>query len=80
MEKNVIIMQYKGGNKQKDNQDSYRAITLSFIQLFDNIEPPTRPLQGKGCGRGRGVRKFRIASFMLRKSFNFTKENNSKLY
>ena len=52
MKKGAIITLYKGGNKRKDDPDSYRAITLSSvllkllerivlnrIQLFDNLTP-----------------------------------------
>ena len=52
MKKGVIITLYKGGNKRKDDADSYREITLSSvllqllerialtrIQLFDNLTP-----------------------------------------
>ena len=61
MKKGVIITLYKGGNKRKDNPDSYRAITLSSvllkllerilltrIQLFDTVSPPIHAMQGGG--------------------------------
>ena len=34
MKKGVIITLYKGGNKRKDDPDSYRAITLSSFNLL----------------------------------------------
>ena len=59
MKKGVIITLFKGGNKRKDDPDSYRAITLSSvilklletilltrIQLFENITQPIHSLQG----------------------------------
>ena len=59
MKKGVIITLFKGGNKRKDDPDSYRAITLSSvilkllerilltrIQLFENITKPMYSLQG----------------------------------
>ena len=33
MKKGTIITLYKGGNKRKDDPDSYRAITLSSLLL-----------------------------------------------
>ena len=59
MKKGVIISLFKGGQKKRDNLDSYRAITLTpvvtkllerilltRIELFDNIRPQIHHLQG----------------------------------
>lgn len=67
MKKGVIITLFKGGNKRKDDPDSYRAITLSSvilkllerilltrIQLFENITQPIHCLQG-GFQKKSGV-------------------------
>ena len=64
MKKGAIITLYKGGNKSKDNPDSYRAITLSSvllkllerilltrIQLFDTVSPPIHAMQGGGVSK-----------------------------
>ena len=89
MKKGVIITLYKGGNKRKDDPDSYRAITLSSvllklleriiltrIQLFDNLNPPIHALQG-GLQKNIGCL---ITSFMLRESIFYASENGSKVY
>ena len=89
MKRGVIISLFKGGNKQKDNPDNYRAITLSSvilkllerklltrIELFDSIQPPLHPLQGD-------FRKHigcTMTSFLVRESICFAKENGSKVY
>lgn len=89
MKKGIIITLYKGGNKRKDNPDSYRAITLSSvilklferilltrIQLFSRIQPPIHRLQG-GFQKDLGCL---MTSFMFREAIHFAKENNSRLY
>ena len=89
MKKGVIITLYKGGNKRKDDPDSYRAITLSSvllklleriiltrIQLFDNLNPPIHALQG-GFQKNIGCL---ITSFMLLESIFYASENGSKVY
>ena len=89
IKKGVIITLYKGGNKRKDDPDSYRAITLSSvllkllerivltrIQLFDNLNPPIHPLQG-GFQKNIGCL---ITSFMLRESIFYASENGSKVF
>ena len=89
MKKGTIITLYKGGNKRKDDPDSYRAITLSSvllkllervvltrIQLFDTLTPPIHALQG-GFQKNIGCL---MTSFLLRESIFYAKENGSKLY
>lgn len=89
MKKGVIITLFKGGNKRKDDPDSYRAITLSSvilkllervlltrIQLFDKLTPPIHAMQG-GFQKNLGCL---MTSFMLRESVFYAKENGSKLY
>lgn len=89
MKKGVIITLFKGGNKRKDDPDSYRAITLSSvilkllerilltrIQLFENITQPIHSLQG-GFKKNLGCL---MTSFLLRESIFSAKENSSKLF
>ena len=89
MKKGAIITLYKGGNKSKDNPDSYRAITLSSvllkllerilltrIQLFDTVSPPIHAMQG-GFQKNVGCL---MTSFLLRESIFYAKENGSKLH
>ena len=52
MKKGAIITLYKGGNKSKDNPDSYRAITLSSV-LLKTIKTP----YNFGCSEGIRVEK-----------------------
>ena len=87
MKKGIIITLFKGGNKRKDDPNSYRAITLtsSIFKLFERIlchritssmEKSLNPLQG--CfQQGMGCN---MTSYLLHESINFAKENNSKLY
>ena len=82
----IIITLYKGGNKRKDDPDSYRAITLTscVLKLFERIllnrissmQKPFNPLQG-GFQKGMGCT---MTSFLLQESVNYAKENGSKLY
>ena len=56
MKTGIIITLFKGGNKRKDDPDSYRAITLTscVLKLFERIllnrilaiDKPFNPLQG----------------------------------
>lgn len=87
MKRGVIITLFKGGNKRKDDPNSYRAITLtsSVLKLFERIlysrlstslEKKLNPLQG-GFQRHMGCN---MTSYLLHESIYYTKENNSKLY
>ena len=87
MKRGVIITLFKGGNKRKDDPNSYRAITLtsSVLKLFERIlysrlstsmEKKLNPLQG-GFQRHIGCN---MTSYLLHESIYYTKENNSKLY
>ena len=87
MKRGVIITLFKGGNKRKDDPNSYRAITLtsSVLKLFERIlysrlstsmEKKLNPLQG-GFQRHMGCN---MTSYLSHESIYYTKENNSKLY
>ena len=87
MKTGTIITLFKGGNKRKDDPNSYRAITLTsaVLKLFEkllykrivqSIDTPLNPLQG-GFQKNMGCN---MTSFILQESINYAKENNSKLY
>ena len=87
--KRVIITLYKGGNKRKDDPDSYRAITVSSVLLklleriiltrihpFDTLTPPIHAMQG-GFQKNIGCL---MTSFLIRESIFYARENGSKLF
>ncbi|MCG8044308.1 MAG: reverse transcriptase family protein, partial [Candidatus Thiodiazotropha endolucinida] len=86
MKTGIIITLFKGGNKRKDDPDSYRAITLTscVLKLFERIllnrilssHRPFNPLQG-GFQKGMACT---MTSFLVRESVYYAKENGSKLY
>ena len=89
MEVGVIITVFKGGNKRKDDPNSYRAITLTsalfklyervlHTRLVNSLPQALNPLQG-GFQRHMGCN---MTSFLLQESVHYAKENtcNSKLY
>ena len=83
MKNGVIVIEFEGGNKRKDNPDYNRAITLSSftqtflenilstrIELFDAINPPIQPLQG-------GFRKHQdclMTEFSLKRRYSLLKK------
>ena len=87
MKKGIIITLYKGGNKPKDDPNSYRAITLSSVLLKlyesvllnrianDGIFKNINLLQG-GFQRDIGCI---MTSFSFRECCNFTVKNGSFL-
>ena len=87
MKTGTVITLYKGGNKRKDDPNSYRAITLTsaLLKLFERllykrilqtIDAPLNPLQG-GFQKNMGCN---MTSFILQESIYYANENNSKLY
>lgn len=87
MKTGIIITLYKGGNKRKDDPNSYRAITLtsSILKLFERIllkrlsvatQRRFNPLQG-GFQKGLGCN---MTSFLLQESVHYARDNGSKLY
>ena len=87
MKVGVIITVFKGGNKRKDDPNSYRAITLTsallklyervlHTRLVNSVPQALNPLQG-GFQKHMGCN---MTSFLLQESVHYAKENNSKLY
>lgn len=82
----ILVTLYKGGNKRKDDPNSYRAITLtsSVLKLFERIllkriltiQRPFNPLQG-GFQKSMGCN---MTSWLLQESVYYARENGSKLY
>ena len=87
MKVGVIITIFKGGNKRKDDLNSYRAITLTsalltlyervlHTRLVNSVSQALNPIQG-------GFQKHmscNMISFLLQESVHYAKENNSKSY
>ena len=87
MKKGVIITLFKGGNKDKTDPNSYRAITLSsvLLKLFESIL--LNRLEGEGSydninamqgGFQRGLGCM-MTSFTFRECCSYTYENRSQL-
>lgn len=87
MKTGIIITLFKGGNKRKDDPNSYRAITLTsvILKLFERIlyqrllssfSRPLNSLQG-GFQKNMGCN---MTSFLLHECIYYAQENNSRLY
>ena len=87
MKRGIIITLYKGGNKKKNDPNSYRAITLSslILKLYEKVILTLCKEDGKaelnmlqtGFQPNMGCM---MTAFMVRESMHFTAEFGSKLY
>ena len=87
MKRGIIITLYKGGNKKKNDPNSYRAITLSSVvlKLYEKVILTLCKEDGKaelsklqtGFQPNMGCM---MTAFMVRESVHYTAEFGSKLY
>ena len=87
MKRGIIITLYKGGNKKKNDPNSYRAITLSSVvlKLYEKVLLKLCKEDGKadfnklqtGFQPNMGCM---MTAFMVKECMNFTAELGSKLY
>ena len=89
MKRGIIITFYKGGNKKKNDPNSYRAITLSSVtvvlKLYEKVLLTLCKEDGKaelsklqtGFQPNMG---FMITAFMVREWMHYTEEFGLKLY